>query len=166
MVELLAGLAIVGILSLAAARPAAQWWREQRSHAVSSLLESHLALARSAAIAKGQPVALTPFNEQWSHGWRVHLDANADGRWGDGEDILASHAMRPGIVIQASGVMQRYVLFEPSGRPVQTHGAFLAGTFSICASASGPSTRLVMSASGRVRKERALDSVCEPMGTP
>lgn len=160
MVELVVGLAIVTILTVWAASPVAQLWRAHRSHAASSQLEAHLALARAAAIFRGRRVAVTPLEGRWDRGWKVHLDPNSNGHWEEGEEVLASHSLPQGFVIQASGVMQHYVLFEPSGRPVQANGAFLAGTFTMCPSASGPSLQLVMSATGRVRQERAANPAC------
>lgn len=160
MVELLVGLAIVTILTVWAASPVAQWWQAHRSLAASSQLEAHLALARAAAVSRRQRAAVTPLDGRWDRGWKVHLDPNSNGRWEEGEEILASHSLSQGFVIQASGVMQHYVLFEPSGRPVQANGAFLAGTFTMCPSASGPSLQLVMSASGRIRRQQAPEPAC------
>lgn len=160
MIEWVVGLAVIAILTVAAASPVAQWWQIHRGHAASSQLEAHLALARAAAISRGQRVALTPLESRWDRGWRVHLDSNSNGLWEEGEEVLAWHSLPPGFVIQVSGVMQRYVLFEPSGRPVQANGAFLAGTFTMCAPASGRSLQLVMSATGRVRQERAASPGC------
>ncbi|MFN3415861.1 MAG: GspH/FimT family protein [Caldimonas sp.] len=151
----------MAILTITAASPVAQWWHRQRVQAALSQLEAHLALARAAAISRGRRTALTPLEGRWDQGWRLHLDSNSNGRWDEGEEILAWHELPPDLLVRVNGVMQRYVLFDPSGRPVQAHGAFLAGTFTICAPSSGASMQLVMSATGRVRQERADRSGCD-----
>ena len=152
--ELLVVLSVVAILATLA------WpsWQELsnalRRRAVASQLGAHLALARSVAIARGRPVALSPRGQEWSGGWRVHLDSLRNGRWDDGESILAEHEGDARIGIAGNGSMGHYILFDPDGRPVQTGGGFQAGTLQLCVPATRGVTALIMSASGRVREEQ------------
>lgn len=152
--ELLAVLSVVAILA-ALAWPS---WQELsntlRRRAMASQLGAHLALARSVAIARGRPVALSPREQAWSGGWRVHLDSQRNGQWDDGESILAEHDGDARIGITGNGSISRYILFNPDGRPVQTGGGFLAGTLQLCVPATRGVTALIMSASGRVREEQ------------
>lgn len=160
LIEVIMALAVVSILAAAAYPSLHGLVQSYRVQSAASQLAAHMALARGAAIARGQRVAIAPVADAWSGGWRVHLDLNANGRWDPGEDVLAEQAALPGVVIRANGAMQRQVLFEPSGRPIQANGAFLSGSFAVCAPSSAGATALVMSAAGRLRQERQPAASC------
>ncbi|WP_026330195.1 GspH/FimT family pseudopilin [Caldimonas manganoxidans] len=146
-------IAILAILASIGYPAARDWVHFTRTRTISAQLSSHLALARASAIARGQPVAISPQSMHWESGWRVHLDPNANGQWDEGEAVLALHEGDRRVRIQAQGAAQRYVLFDPSGRPIQHNGAFLASAFLVCTPSTDRLTALVMNAAGRVRAE-------------
>jgi type IV fimbrial biogenesis protein FimT len=160
LIETIVVLAIMSILATVTFPSLLGWAQSYRAETAVSQLTSHLALARAAAIARGDKVAVTPLAAYWHEGWRVHLDPNSNGRWDQGEEILATQVAVPGVVIRANGSMQHYVLFEPIGRPAQANGAFLSGSFTVCGTSILGSSVLVMSATGRVRHERRPGSTC------
>lgn len=165
LIEGIVALAVISILAAAAYPSLHGLVQSYRVQSAASQLAAHMALARGAAIARGQRVAVAPMTDSWSGGWRVHLDPNSNGRWDPGEDVLAEQAALPGVVIRANGAMQHQVLFEPSGRPIQPNGAFLSGSFAVCARSSAGATALVMSAAGRLRQERQPEVSCvTPLG--
>lgn len=152
--ELLVVLSVVATLATLALPSWQELSNAQRRWAVASQLGAHLALARSAAISRGRSVALSPRAQGWSGGWRVYLDSQPNGQWDAGEGILAEHEGDAQISIAGNGSMNRYILFDPDGRPVQTGGGFLAGTLRVCVPATRGVTALIMNAAGRVREER------------
>lgn len=152
--ELLVVLAVAAILSTVAYPALQDLILTSRTRALALQMLTHLNLGRTTAIARGQRVAVSPIGERWQDGWRVHLDPNSNGVWDEGEEVIAWHRGAPNIDVRANGAMQRYVLFDPTGRPVQTNSAFLAGSIIICAQPRSASTSLVMNASGRVRTDR------------
>lgn len=161
-VSLVSALLAMGLAAAMMAAAMASWSAviaRQTGMAVSSQLRSHLALARTAALSRAEAVALSPRQGHWRHGWRVHLDPNRNGRWDAGEDVLAEHAVASPLTLTANGVMQHYVLFGPEGRPVQSNGALLAGTFTLCLPQAS-AVRLVMNATGRVRTETLPAGTC------
>lgn len=153
LVEVSVVLAIVAVLA-AYAVPAWQGLiAQQRRDALAGQLTAHMALARSAAISKGRTVALTPLGTGWHSGWRVHLELDRNGRWDNNETVYAEHAGDPNARMLGNGSMARYVMFDPDGRPTQPGGGFLAGTLQVCIPERPGMVALVMSATGRVRRE-------------
>lgn len=146
----LAVLAILGSLALPA-------WQgllaNQRREALAAQLTAHMALARSAAISKGRTVAVSTHGNGWHAGWRVHLEEQRNGRWDEGETVYAEHGGDPIARMVGNGSMARYIMFDPDGRPTQPSGGFQAGTLQVCMPNRAGVTALVMSATGRVRKE-------------
>lgn len=155
--ESLVVLAVLSILIAIAYPLTRDLLQVSRTRSISFHLSTHLALARASAIARGQPVAISPQSARWEQGWRVHTDPNENGHWDEGESVLAVHDGDLRVRIQANGATQRYVLFDESGRPIQTNGAFLSGSFLVCALPAGQVTALVMNASGRTRIESRLN---------
>ena len=151
--ELMVVLAVLAVL-LALALPA---WQDlaarQRRNAMAEQLNGHLALARSAAISKGRPVAVSTMGVGWHSGWRVHLDDQRNGQWDAGESVLAEQEGDPMVRISGNGSMGRYALFDPDGRPRQSGGGFLSGRLEVCTPDRLGVTVLIMSAAGRIRRE-------------
>lgn len=154
LVELITVLAILAVLA-ALALPAFQGIGARlQQESASSALMSHLTLARSAAVTRRTRVALVASAEGWGGGWRVHVDANANGVWDAGEAVLAESGPLKARV-RAGNPMARHVAYDALGHPVQPNGAFLAGSFTVCAAGAADGQRLVLSAVGRLRSEAA-----------
>lgn len=160
LVEALVALSIFGVLVAQAVPSMRQLMARQRQQVVASQLEAHLAMARSSALTRGERVTLSPIAESWSGGWRIHMDDNATGAWEEGELVLAHGAAAEGVSITANGPMRRYVSYDPNGLPIQANGAFMAGTWRVCAAGVQTAKRLVLSATGRVRREEGEDAAC------
>lgn len=160
LVEALVGLSIFGVLITQAVPGMRQLVAKQRQNAVASQLEAHLAMARSSSLSRGARVTVSPLANSWSGGWRIHLDENANGAWDDGEEVIAQASVADGVSVSANGPMSRYISYAPNGQPVQANGAFMAGTWRICSAGVPTAKRLIMSATGRIRREEGGDTVC------
>lgn|SRR5574341_652414 len=160
LVEALTALAILVIVVAQAVPSMRQLIARQRQQAASSQLQAHLALTRSAALAGGVRVTMSPLGDDWNSGWRIYRDGNASGAWDEGEVVLAQQAAVREVKIAANGPLRRYVTYDPDGAPVQINGAFLAGTWRVCAPGASVADRLVLSASGRVRHEAEQGGEC------
>ncbi|WP_181179254.1 GspH/FimT family pseudopilin [Methylibium rhizosphaerae] len=161
LVEMLVALSVFATL-LALAVPAWQALNaRQRQQSAASRIESHVAMARSTAISRNARVTMSPLQPgDWAGGWRLHVDDNTSGTWDDGEALLAHAEPLSGVAASAEGPLGRYLSFDASGAPVQMNGAFLAGTWVLCSARDQPAVRLVLSASGRVRREQEPLAVC------
>lgn len=157
LVEMLVALSVFATL-LALAVPAWQALNaRQRQQAAASRIESHVAMARSTAISRNARVTMSPLEPgDWAGGWRLHLDDNTSGSWDAGEALLAHAEPLSGVAASAEGPLGRYLSFDASGAPVQMNGAFLAGTWVLCSGRDQPAVRLVLSASGRVRRDEQI----------
>lgn len=151
--ELMVVLAVVAVLAALAAPAWQDFMARQRRDALAGQLTAHLALARNAALSRGRPVALSTQGNGWHSGWRVHMDLQRNGRWDEGETVLAEHPGDAQAHMVGNGVMTRYVLFDADGRPRQANGGLLAGSLLICMPSRPGTVALVMSAVGRIRQE-------------
>ncbi|TSE18554.1 Type II transport protein GspH [Tepidimonas alkaliphilus] len=163
-VSVLVALALWALLA-AWAWPAWQaWLARQRLERVATILQTDLALARSAALLRHRAVTLCPSVDRqrctpttdWSSGWLIFVDGNRDGRRQEDEAILRvqNEAARPHRLrfVATDG---RYVLYLPNGRAYLASGAFQAGAWLICVHGHPDGERLVLNAVGRVRREWA-----------
>lgn len=78
-------------------------------------------LARSEAIGRGVRVDLVPSGDgsDWSEGWVVFIDADADQKPGPGEQVIFSHgAVASGVAIESAFTdsKRNYIAYTPSGR--------------------------------------------------
>ena len=151
--ELIVVLSVVAVLAALAVPAWQDFMARHRRDILASQLTAHLALARNAALSRGRPVALSTQGNGWHSGWRVHLDLQRNGRWDDGETVLAEHPGDSQARMTGNGAMTRYVLFDADGRPRQANGSFLSGSLQVCIPSRQGVVVLVMSATGRVRQE-------------
>lgn len=170
LVEACVVLAIVVVMGAVAA-PSLREWLGLLKPDIAQMLRSQLHLARSEAIKSGARAVMCKSADgrscaaqgSWAQGWIVFRDTNNDAQRSEDEVLVWSVGALPGgFVFSGNGSVARYVSFEPDGRPAQTSGAFQAGTLTLCQSSSGPTHAhtLVMSATGRVRLDRASVSRC------
>ncbi|MBD8496287.1 GspH/FimT family pseudopilin [Pseudomonas syringae] len=78
LVELLVGLAVVAILTQAAVPQLSQMFQAQQRLAAARELASGIRSARVAAITRNQAVSIQAVDDDWSQGWRILTEHNAD----------------------------------------------------------------------------------------
>ena len=119
LIELMTTLAVL-VISLTLAAPAfTSFLRSNRLQAAQSELVASLMLARSEAARQGKRVgveAMVPVAEGgFTGGWRVWVDADANGAYDSGEQVLREvPAQRAPLTIN-SATDVRDVVFGPSG---------------------------------------------------
>ncbi|MBS7663943.1 GspH/FimT family pseudopilin [Pseudomonas lalucatii] len=160
--ELLSSLAIVSLL-LGIAVPEAQRFRaNQQLASASNTLATSLALARSESIKRQRPVLIDNGDGDWASGWQVFVDLNNNGQADGGESILRQDAALPsGVIAKGNTPVRRYIRYTPLGNAQLLGGAFQAGTLTICHASGGHAIRrLVLSASGRLRRSQGAAGSC------
>lgn len=78
LVELMAAVAILAILAQAAVPQLSQAFQAQQRLVAARELASGIRSARVAAITRNQMVSIAAINEDWSQGWRIFTEHNAD----------------------------------------------------------------------------------------
>ena len=79
LIELLMGLAIVGIVLLLVSPAFAGLTESNHREEAAKSLASGLRSARSEAISRGQVVVIHGISDDWSQGWRIILDVSGKG---------------------------------------------------------------------------------------
>ena len=94
LIEAMLALSIAAVLATAAVPAMKDALVQQRLRGGSSDLHATFHLARSEAIRRGAPVAVTPMVAQdWSSGWRVFADRDDDGIQDADEETLVERPL-------------------------------------------------------------------------
>lgn len=162
LVELLTSLGILALLISFGVPATQRLVGDQQLVAAGNTLAAHLAFARSESIKRRRPVLVDNGDGDWSSGWQVFVDLNNNGQLDEGEPLLGQEAaLAANIIAKGNTPVRRYVRYTSLGNAKQLGGAFQAGTLTLC-SASGEQAvrRLILSASGRLRRERGEPGPC------
>jgi len=118
LVELVATLTVLVILTSLAAVSMSSTVSNNRIYATQTELVASLALARSEAARRGVPVMLSATNATVSNafggGWQVWVDSNGNGSLDSGEPILRQHEALPANIVVGDGSTTT-VGFTPMG---------------------------------------------------
>lgn len=160
--ELLTTLGVLALLSGIGVPAAQQFVGNQQLVSASNMLAANLALARSESIKRRQPVLVDNADGDWASGWRVFVDLNDNGQLDEGEPLLRQEPSLPkGVIAKGNTPVRRYVRYTPLGNAKLLGGGFQAGTLTLChASGEQAVRRLVLSASGRLRRARDEPNNC------
>ncbi|MEO8486784.1 MAG: GspH/FimT family pseudopilin [Betaproteobacteria bacterium] len=129
-----------------------------RAQALATALER----ARTEAIKRGHRVNLCKSPDattcadagDWSDGWMLHSDAEAEGQPARDEPPIAwDPPVGASIHVDGNGPVDDYVSFTPLGEPRRLSGALQMGTFTLCRSGHDE-VQVVLAATGRVRTVR------------
>ncbi len=162
LVELLTSLGILTLLATIGVPATQQFVGNQQLVSASNMLAANLSLARSESIKRRQPVLIDNADGDWASGWRVFVDLNNNGQLDDGELLLRQEQSLPkGVIAKGNTPVRRYIRYTPLGNAKLLGGAFQAGTLTLChTSGTQAVRRLVLSASGRLRRERGEPGPC------
>lgn len=173
LLELLITLALLAIIAAIAAPSMAETLERSRANALALQLTGSLHLARTFAVLHQRPTVICKSSSgnqcsttgDWSQGWIVFEDLDADGDCAapaaaevcaDGGRILRSESLRNPSSIKLLGNqnIQSKVRYNPQGRVSGTNG-----TFTLCRSRDNAILGgIVVSTPGRIRKAEAGDS--------
>lgn len=157
LTELLAAMAVVGVVMSLALPAFARTLELTRVSSVTSELYQAIILARAEALKRHSRVVMCPSNngvtcsagERWGSGWIVFHDADDDGVPAAGEPILLRNTHGAEIDVDGSGVFASYISYVESGRTRQLNGALLMGVLRVCGAYVG--REIVINHVGRPR---------------
>lgn len=145
---------------------------QSAGQALVQALRSSIAQARHTAIYSQQLTVLCPSAQgqvcepraRWEEGWIVFIDTNRNGQRDPEETIVrvqqpSAHGWR----IQGNTPVSASVNYAPSGKSILLHGAFQAGTFTLCHD-RWPELRqqIVINRAGRPRHQASPTISCTP----
>lgn len=160
--ELLTSLAVLSVLASIAMTGGQQLIANQQLATASDKLAATLTYARSESIKRQNAVMVDNIDGDWASGWQIFVDSNDNGQLDDGEPLLYQQAPQPGsIIAKGNTPVRRYVRYTSLGNAKMLNGAFQAGTLTLChASGTQSVRRLVLSASGRLRRQKEAPGGC------
>ncbi|MEP7208791.1 MAG: GspH/FimT family pseudopilin [Casimicrobiaceae bacterium] len=166
LVEVLIGLAVLALLTLAAAPSYGRWIAETELANVAQALADAIDVARAEAIKHGGRANVCKSADGahcataggWEAGWLVYLDDNRNGQADPDEFVTRTQpAAARGITARANAPLANYVSFTALGHARLLSGALQMGTFTVCRPGYR-GHRVVLANSGRVRIERMVDA--------
>jgi type IV fimbrial biogenesis protein FimT len=128
LIELLAGLVLIGIVTALAAPAFGALIDAQRRQDTAQQMLSGLRLARVEAILRSQPVIMQASQASWSQGWQVFVDTNRNQFRDDDEVILAERSGQRNVEVVGNGRVSRRIGFDSSGRLLNNTN----GTLAVC----------------------------------
>mgnify|MGYP003573137783 FL=1 len=167
-IEVLIGIAVLTILALLAIPASSILIERHHLKSASSNLVDGIYLAKREAEMRASTVRVCPSDNgkscrvdgDWSQGWLVFSDGNADGMVQDIEVIEAYDAPGGHLRIVASGAAQTAAAFNSAGL-VRDNGS-ASGEFVLCPGDSRSGSRVIfIQSDGWVTMDSSNDRACE-----
>lgn len=162
LVEMLTAMAILVIVMTFAVPGLTSLQRGAELTSNANTLLSSLTVARAEAMKRGRNVTVTPADgSHWNSGWIVFVDDDASGAKGSDETMLSSEPAPPATISIATDPADiTYLMFNGSGYPRLTNGAFQSSSIDLTHALSGDKRRIVSSPAGRLRVCKPDTSTC------
>ena len=116
LIELLAGLVIVGIVATLAIPAFGQLIDSQRREDTARQLVSGLRMARTEAILRSQPLVMQALENDWGRGWIVFVDSNRNQFRDEGELSLVEIAGHRNVRVVGNSKVAARIGFDNTGR--------------------------------------------------
>lgn len=167
-IEVLIGIAVLTIVALLAVPTSSILMERHYLKSASSNLVDGIYLAKREAEIRASTVRVCPSNDgrtcrvdgDWSQGWLVFSDGNADGVVQEIEVIEAYEAPGGHLRIVASGAAQTAAAFNSAGL-VRDNGS-ASGEFILCSADSTSGSRVIfIQSDGWVTMDSTNDRTCE-----
>ena len=158
LLELVIVVALVAIVMAIAIPSMRTFTQNDRLTTQINTLVGHLAYARSEAVLRSQQVSLCVSSNNtsctggtaWENGWIIYIDADSDGVFGAGEEILRVRQALAGSNTLKPATIGTQLTYDNRGFATATS----VGSFSLCDSRGATYGKAIaISNTGRVRKE-------------
>ena len=162
LVELVATLAVAGVLFALAVPSFAQFIAEQKLLNEARRVADAITLARSEAMKRNGHVVMCaslpgvdcPDIRHWHDGWVMFADPDGDAELGATElPFVREPGAAPGVTIVGNRPVEQFLRFDWLGQPRLPGGALQMGTIVVCR-AQLRGYRVVLANTGRTRIER------------
>lgn len=151
LIELLAGLVLLGIVATLAVPAFGSLIDSQRRQDTAQQLVSGLRMARTEAILRSQPVIMQALENNWSRGWNLFVDANQNQFRDDEEVLLAERVPPSNVRVVGNSKVAARIGFDNTGRLLNNSN----GTLAVCLKdAPASHSQVVIAVTGRVSLRR------------
>ena len=152
LLELLVTIAILAILVSIGIPSFTRQIASSRTLAATDQLLQAVQLARTTAIAKNRGTTIKKAGN-WEAGWSIFYDENMDGVQDANDQVITTGEVLQSVLITATGPLANHVSFLGTGQS-RSGGSLGIGSFTICPTDNGQGYKLILSASGRLRREK------------
>lgn len=167
LIELIVVIALIAIMTGLAAPGFVRFQRSSELTGAANSLIGAMAAARAEAMRLNRNAYVYPVvTNDWTGGWRVFVDINGNAAFDAADRLVMEDArMPPSVATPAAGLNQfsdgtnMYVMFNGSGFPRQSNGAFITSSGLELKYDDKLRRRVLMTLSGRMR-------VCDPVKEP
>ncbi len=158
LIELSVTTAVLGILSSVALVPMQRLVEHQRASSTIESLQTHMALARTAAISRNRATVLCPTSDavgcanssDWSSGWMLFVDENRNRLRDPNEEVLRMDVREGGRPLRiASSNGRKRLVYHTDGSSAGTNL-----TLSICNNGGDLLGQVIVNNIGRPRSQR------------
>lgn len=162
LIELLVTISLIVVIMALAAPSFTTYQRNAELTSAANTLLSSLTAARAEAMKRGRNVTVAPADgTHWSSGWVIFVDEDASGAKASDEELLSTEAApSSAITIETDPADTTYVMFNGSGYPRLSNGAFQASSIDFTHTQTGEQRRIVSSPAGRLRICKPDPSTC------
>ncbi len=151
LIELLAGLVLIAIVTTLAAPALGAFIDSQRRQDTAQQLNSGLRLARAEAILRSRPVIMQALEGDWSQGWNVFIDTNQNQFRDDDEMIVAERSGHRNVRVIGNSKVVTRIGFDSTGRLLNNAN----GTLAVCLKdAPASDYQIAIAVTGRVSLRR------------
>lgn len=155
LVQLLIGLAVIGILAQLASPAFSELIASQRRQVSANELANGLQIARTEAILRQQAVVMHALEEDWSRGWRIIVDRSGQGHMDPDNPVLVERRSNGLTPVKGNLWLKQFVRFTSVGWLNPNNSTSMGGTLHICAWDQAVSHhQIVLAATGRIRHEK------------
>ena len=160
LIELMVTISLIVVIMALAAPSFTAFQRNAQLTSSANTLLSSLTAARAEAMKRGRNVTVAPVTgSNWNSGWIVFVDEDGSGAKNGSEAVLATEpAPESTITIETVPTGMAYVMFNGSGYPRLSGGAFQSSSIDFTHGLSSEQRRIVSSPAGRLR-------ICKPDAT-
>jgi len=160
LIELMVTISLIVVIMALAAPSFTAFQRNAQLTSSANTLLSSLTAARAEAMKRGRNVTVAPVTgSNWNSGWIVFVDEDGSGAKNGSEAVLATEpAPESTITIETVPAGTAYVMFNGSGYPRLSGGAFQSSSIDFTHGLSSEQRRIVSSPAGRLR-------ICKPDAT-
>ncbi|WP_027874199.1 GspH/FimT family pseudopilin [Spongiibacter marinus] len=162
LIELLVAISIAVLMSAGAIPSFQRLKQKQQLVAATNTLYAAALFARQQAAYFNETVSIRNMGDSWETGAIIFTDHNHNGKHDPDEEVLRKIPRLKGVSASGNRHVQHYLSYRSDGSAHLKSNAFQVGTLTLCPITGGEGRKLILSIGGRLRRETAASTDCQP----